>query len=122
MPNLDEPERSAIELGAVLHALSDATRLAVVRQIESDGERLCGALMVEVAKSTLSQHLRVLREAGITRTRARGNQRWVSLRRDDLDELFPGLLDVVLRAAERNCRDARGHAADRTGAQVAATP
>jgi DNA-binding transcriptional ArsR family regulator len=119
---LDEPERSAIELGAVLHALSDATRLAVVRQIESDGERLCGALMVEVAKSTLSQHLRVLREAGITRTRARGNQRWVSLRRDDLDELFPGLLDVVLRAADRNCRDARGHAADRTGAQVAATP
>lgn len=101
MPNLDEPERSEIALSAVLHALSDATRLAVVRQIEADGERLCGALMVEVAKSTLSQHLRVLREAGVTRTRARGNQRWVSLRRDDLDELFPGLLDVVLRAAER---------------------
>ena len=121
MPNLDEPERSAIELGAVLHALSDATRLAVVRQIESDGERLCGALMVEVAKSTLSQHLRVLREAGITRTRARGNQRWVSLRRDDLDALFPGLLDVVLRAAERNCRAAADRTTDRTGATAGAT-
>jgi DNA-binding transcriptional ArsR family regulator len=112
---LDEPERSAIELGAVLHALSDATRLAVVRQIEADGERLCGALAVEVAKSTLSQHLRVLREAGITRTRARGNQRWVSLRRDDLDELFPGLLDVVLRAVDRTCRKT----GDRTAERVA---
>ncbi|MCE6994590.1 metalloregulator ArsR/SmtB family transcription factor [Saccharothrix sp. S26] len=114
MPNLDEPERAAIELGAVLHALSDPTRLAVVRQIDADGERLCGALMVDVAKSTLSQHLRVLREAGITRTRARGNQRWVSLRRDDLDELFPGLLDVVLVAAERHCRKTGDPAASGT--------
>ncbi|MFD9740932.1 ArsR/SmtB family transcription factor [Umezawaea sp. NPDC059074] len=101
MPNLDEPEPPAIELSAVLHALSDPTRLAVVRQIEADGERLCGAMSVGVAKSTLSQHLRVLREAGITRTRCCGNQRWVSLRREDLDGLFPGLLDVVLSAASR---------------------
>ncbi|WP_433263082.1 ArsR/SmtB family transcription factor [Actinosynnema sp. CS-041913] len=101
VPNIDEPEPTDIELGAVLHALSDATRLAVVLQIEADGERCCGALDVDVAKSTLSQHLRVLREAGITRTRACGNQRWVSLRRDDLDALFPGLLDVVLKAADR---------------------
>ncbi|MEU5696135.1 metalloregulator ArsR/SmtB family transcription factor [Actinosynnema sp. NPDC020468] len=101
MPTIDEPEPTEIELGAVLHALSDPTRLAVVRQIEADGERCCGTLVVDVAKSTLSQHLRVLREAGLTRTRACGNQRWVSLRRDDLDAVFPGLLDVVLRAADR---------------------
>lgn len=121
MPNLDEPVRGAIELGAVLHALSDPTRLAVVRQIEADGECLCGALTVDVAKSTLSQHLRVLREAGITRTRARGNQRWVSLRRDDLDELFPGLLDVVLRAAERTTRRAPDRTAHRAPDRQAAT-
>ncbi|MEV0679736.1 metalloregulator ArsR/SmtB family transcription factor [Actinosynnema sp. NPDC050436] len=101
MPNIDEPGPTDIELGAVLHALSDPTRLAVVLQVESAGERCCGALAVDVAKSTLSQHLRVLREAGITRTRACGNQRWVSLRREDLDALFPGLLDVVLKAADR---------------------
>lgn len=101
MPNLEEPEPGVIELSAVLHALSDPTRLAVVRQIQAEGERLCGAMDVDVAKSTLSQHLRVLREAGITRTRCCGNQRWVSLRRDDLDLLFPGLLDVVLMAATR---------------------
>ncbi|MEU4805921.1 metalloregulator ArsR/SmtB family transcription factor [Actinosynnema sp. NPDC023587] len=102
MPNIDEPEPTDIGLCAVLHALSDPTRLAVVLQVDADGERCCGALAVDVAKSTLSQHLRVLREAGLTRTRACGNQRWVSLRRDDLDALFPGLLDVVLRAADRS--------------------
>jgi DNA-binding transcriptional ArsR family regulator len=105
VPNLEEPERSEIGLAGVLHALSDPTRLTVVRQIQAEGERLCGSFEVGVAKSTLSQHLRVLRESGLTRTRCRGNQRWVSLRRDDLDERFPGLLDVVLTAAART--DAR---------------
>ncbi|WP_199444231.1 ArsR/SmtB family transcription factor [Umezawaea beigongshangensis] len=101
MPNLEEPQRSHIELAGVLHALSDPTRLRVVRQIQANGEQLCGDFAVGVAKSTLSQHLRVLRENGITRTRCCGNQRWVSLRREDLDELFPGLLDVVLTAVSR---------------------
>jgi len=54
---------------------------------------------VPVAKSTLSHHLRVLREAGVTLTEPNGTQRVVSLRRADLDERFPGLLDAVLGAA-----------------------
>jgi DNA-binding transcriptional ArsR family regulator len=70
----------------------------VLRQLEGRGETLCGRLDVAVAKSTLSQHLRVLREAGVTRTRPEGTQRWLSVRRDDLDAKFPGLLDVVLAA------------------------
>jgi DNA-binding transcriptional ArsR family regulator len=96
---LEHPECGEITLGNVLHALSDLTRLAVVRQIAEDGECLCGSFAVDVAKSTLSQHLRVLREAGVTWTRCQGTQRWVSLRREDLDEVCPGLLDVVLSAA-----------------------
>ncbi len=97
--DLDQPARENITLVGVLHALSDPTRLAVVRQLEARGETLCGRLDVAVAKSTLSQHLRVLREAGVTRTRPEGTQRWLSVRRDDLDARFPGLLDVVLTAA-----------------------
>jgi DNA-binding transcriptional ArsR family regulator len=96
---LVHPDRDNITLSGVLHALSDATRLTVVRQIDAAGEQLCGCLEVEVAKSTLSQHLKVLREAGVIHTRCSGTQRWLSLRRDDLDALFPGLLDVVLAAA-----------------------
>jgi DNA-binding transcriptional ArsR family regulator len=96
---IDEPRLDEFKLADVLHALSDPTRLAVVRQIASD-ERLCGALHVGVAKSTLSQHLRVLRESGVTHTRPVGTQRWVSLRRADLDARFPGLLDVVVSLSE----------------------
>ena len=46
--------------------------------------------------STGSYHLRLLREAGVTRTRAEGTQRLISLRRDDLDGRFPGLVDVLI--------------------------
>ena len=42
---------------------------------------------------------RVLREAGVTHTRPDGTRRHVSLRREDLDERFPGLLDALLAAA-----------------------
>ncbi|HYS40632.1 MAG TPA: helix-turn-helix transcriptional regulator [Pseudonocardiaceae bacterium] len=98
MGDVDEPVRDAITLVGVLHALSDPTRLAVVGQLDTGGETLCGQLDVSVAKSTLSQHLRVLREAGVTHTRPTGTQRWLSVRRNDLDRLFPGLLDVVLAA------------------------
>jgi hypothetical protein len=41
----------------------------------------------------------ILREAGITRTRVSGTQRLVSLRRDELERRFPGLLDSVLAAS-----------------------
>ncbi|WP_026424337.1 ArsR/SmtB family transcription factor [Actinokineospora inagensis] len=98
MGEVDEPGADQLVLADVLHALSDATRLAVVTQLAEAGELSCGHLDVRVAKSTLSQHLRVLREAGVTHTRRDGNQRWLSLRRDDLDLRFPGLLDSVLGA------------------------
>jgi DNA-binding transcriptional ArsR family regulator len=99
MGEVDEPRSDEITLVGVLHALSDPTRLAVIGQLDAGGEMLCGRLDVSVAKSTLSQHLRVLREAGVTHTRPAGTQRWLSVRRNDLDLLFPGLLDVVLVAA-----------------------
>jgi DNA-binding transcriptional ArsR family regulator len=53
-----------------------------------------------VAKSTLSHHLRVLRDAGLTRTREEGTRCYVVLRRRDLQARLPGLLDSVLVAAE----------------------
>ncbi|WP_338104572.1 helix-turn-helix domain-containing protein [Microbispora catharanthi] len=59
-----------------------------------------GELRAPVAKSTLSHHLRVLRDAGITRTRQEGTRCFVVLRRDDLETRFPGLLAPVLAAAE----------------------
>ena len=82
-------------LATVLHALSDPVRLQIVRELRDGAERPCGQLHVPVTKSTLSHHLKVLRDAGVTRTRAEGVQRLVSLRRDEVDQQFPGLLRCV---------------------------
>jgi len=54
---------------------------------------------VPVAKSTCTHHFKILREAGIIRQRAEGTSRLNTLRRDDLDARFPGVLDAILRAA-----------------------
>jgi DNA-binding transcriptional ArsR family regulator len=50
-----------------------------------------------VSKSTMSHHARILREAGITHSRVQGARRIMTLRRDDLDARFPGLLDAILQ-------------------------
>ncbi|MCW2972004.1 MAG: transcriptional regulator, ArsR family, partial [Thermoleophilia bacterium] len=51
---------------------------------------------LELPVSTASYHLRLLREAGVTRTRAEGTTRYMSLRRADLDARFPGLVDAMI--------------------------
>jgi DNA-binding transcriptional ArsR family regulator len=96
---IHHPAADELDLAEVLHALSDPVRLQVIYHLANEGERPCGALSCEVSKSTLSHHLKVLREAGLTRTRADGTQRLLSLRRTELDTRFPGLLDSVLRSA-----------------------
>jgi DNA-binding transcriptional ArsR family regulator len=95
---VSHPPADALDLPAVLHALSDPIRLQIVRDLAARGACNCGTFAVPVAKSTLSHHLRVLREAGLTFTEAAGTQRVVSLRRSDVDARFPGLLDAVLTA------------------------
>lgn len=88
-----------MSLTEVMAALSDPIRLGLVRLLSDGHERGWGELKVPVAKSTLSHHLRVLRDAGITRTRQEGTRCYVVLRRADLDTRFPGLLGAVLAAA-----------------------
>lgn len=94
------PDLDGITLIEVMGALSDPIRVGLVRVLADGRERGWGALRAPVAKSTLSHHLRVLRDAGITRTRQEGTRCFVTLRRDDLDARFPGLLNAVLDAAD----------------------
>lgn len=93
------PEPAEITLTHVMRALSDPIRVGLVRALADGHERGWGELRAPVAKSTLSHHLRVLRDAGITRTRQEATRCFVELRRGDLDARFPGLLDAVLGAA-----------------------
>jgi DNA-binding transcriptional ArsR family regulator len=97
---LPMPATDAIELPGVLEALADPVRLQIVAAV-APGERPCGSFPLPVADSTRSHHLRILREAGVTRTRVSGTQRLVSLRSDDLERRFPGLLGSVLAAAKQ---------------------
>lgn len=85
----------------MLHALSDPTRMTIVQTLRADPERACGTFPVDVAPSTLTHHFRVLREAGVIHQREEGNRRWTTLRNDDLDERFPGLLDRIVTAYDR---------------------
>ncbi|HEY7967348.1 MAG TPA: helix-turn-helix transcriptional regulator [Solirubrobacteraceae bacterium] len=97
---LHHPQAVQLELDAVLHALSDPQRLRIVQSLAEDPTpRRCGAFDLHVTKSTLTHHFRVLREAGLIHQLEEGTSRLNSLRRDDLDERFPGLLDAILAAA-----------------------
>jgi DNA-binding transcriptional ArsR family regulator len=97
---LYHPASEDIELTAVLHALSDPQRLRIVRELSLDpAPRPCGSFDLDVSKSTSTHHFRVLREAGVISQHLLGTSKLTSLRREELDERFPGLLDAVLGPA-----------------------
>src|SRR5579864_193768 len=86
----------AIDVLTVLHALSDPVRLEIVRQLAGcvgSSELKCGQLEIPVTKSTASHHFKTLYDAGIVSARVQGTSKFIRLRRDDLNERFPGLID-----------------------------
>ena len=97
MREIRHPSASELDLATILRTVGDPVRLAIVQELLARGECICTSLneAVDIPASTLSYHLRLLREAGVTRTRAVRTERHVSVRRDDLDRLFPGLLELL---------------------------
>ncbi|MFC5267077.1 ArsR/SmtB family transcription factor [Kribbella qitaiheensis] len=100
MRNTHHPDQADITLTEVMAALSDPIRVGLIRVLSDGQERGWGVLRAPIANSTLSHHLRVLRTAGLTHTRQEGTRCYVTLRSDDLDARFPGLLQAVLSAAD----------------------
>ncbi|NUR87745.1 MAG: helix-turn-helix transcriptional regulator [Nonomuraea sp.] len=95
------PDLAEITLQQVLEALVDPVRRSIVRQLdETPADIACGGFDIAVSKSTATHHFRVLREAGLIRQHYAGTSRMNTLRRDEFDKAFPGLLDAVV-AAER---------------------
>ncbi|GAA3159288.1 MULTISPECIES: ArsR/SmtB family transcription factor [Streptomyces] len=98
---LTEPDAGDVKFTEVMRALADPVRLRMLAVL-ADGEyHPCWPeeFLVGVHKSTLSHHFRVLREAGITRTRLEGRNYFIQLRKEEVDARFPGLLDAVLNGA-----------------------
>ncbi len=102
MVHLVHPAKDDITLEGVLAALADPVRLVIVKALlKQDNQSCCSAAScTEIAKSTLSNHFRVLREAGIIRTTKKGVENLNTVRTADLDDRFPGLLKAVIKAAD----------------------
>ncbi|MFC7593316.1 ArsR/SmtB family transcription factor [Nonomuraea antimicrobica] len=90
------PEVSEFDLQKVLEALVDPVRRSIVTQLDAAGADIaCGAFDLSVSKSTATHHFKVLREAGLIRQHYAGTSRMNTLRRAEMDEVFPGLLDAL---------------------------
>ena len=91
------PSADALDLATIMRTVGDPLRLEIVRMLADGREHSCNDMnrTLGLPMSTGSYHLLQLREAGVTRTRAEGTQRLISLRRDDLEGRFPGLVDVL---------------------------
>ena len=83
-----------------MYAMGDPVRLEIVRRLAEQGEQPCRDCGGAIAKSTLSHHFKILRESGVIQSQKVGTQRLNSLRKDDLEACFPGLLDTILDAIE----------------------
>ncbi|WP_019930092.1 helix-turn-helix transcriptional regulator [Nocardia sp. BMG111209] len=99
MRGLNHPAIEGIDLVTVLAALGDPVRLGIVAELADGAEHPCVAFDFGITAASMSHHFRVLREAGLTRTRQEGRHRRLTLRRAELDRRFPGLLAPLLAAA-----------------------
>lgn len=91
-----QPNVRDIRLLPVLNALSDPRRIQMVLTLNDLGEQNCAVFKDLMPKSTLTHHLKILREAGVTKLRIDGTQHFYSIRMEELEQLFPGLMGIVL--------------------------
>lgn len=99
MRTIKHPLPADFALERVLYALSDPVRLEIVRCLADVAEASCGELDGGRPKSSVSHHFRVLRDAGLVHTRNVGTTHMNSLRSEELDLRFPGLLSCILSQA-----------------------
>ena len=91
------PPAESLDLATIMRTLGDPVRLDIVRLLADGTPRMCSEISSATGQpdSTCSYHLRLMREAGVTRAEARGTKRLISLRDEDLQARFPGLVEVL---------------------------
>jgi DNA-binding transcriptional ArsR family regulator len=98
------PSREDITLAGVLAALADPMRLRIVKSLLEQHDCMScteAAPCPDMAKSTLSNHFRVLREAGLIRTSKKGVEHRNVVREADINARFPRLLKTILGYSEQ---------------------
>ena len=95
----DEDRYPVGDLQDVLAAIADPVRLEMVRRLRRDGTPVaCAQLYSGISKSTASHHFKILREAGITERNTIGGKVHQSLRLDEVERVYPGILSSILAA------------------------
>lgn len=97
MKEYSHPLLEEVTLPTVMQALSDPCRIAIVRTLLDDGETPCNGVPLEISKATRSHHFSILRDAGLIFTRVEGTRCMTSIRKDEFETRFPGVLDLVLQ-------------------------
>jgi DNA-binding transcriptional ArsR family regulator len=112
------PAPESITVEGILHALSDPIRVEIFAKIADAGAPNCSAFLTvgekSVPKSTLSQHFKVLREAGLVRSERVGVEMRNTARCAEIEKRFPGLLPAIINALKAQSRD---HGAKRANAK-----
>jgi DNA-binding transcriptional ArsR family regulator len=103
---IHHPASDDISIAAVLYALSDPVRAAIVRELTKMPQgmnctEMNQRLGLKMAKSSCSQHYRILREAGIILSERKGVELFSKVRTQELSAKFPGLLRAILSGYER---------------------
>jgi DNA-binding transcriptional ArsR family regulator len=104
MKAYSHPALRDVPFQAVMQALSDPCRVAIVRELlRAKGRALaCNEVRLDISKATRSHHFEVLRAAGIIHTETEGTKCMTSLRRNELNKRFPGLLKLISSVDFRN--------------------
>jgi len=104
------PSLEDITVEGILHALSDPVRVAIFADIVSqECSQNCSTFLTvserAIPKSTLSEHFRALREAGLIRGERRGVEMHNTSRCAEIEERFPGLLRAIVNAHTIQSKD-----------------
>jgi DNA-binding transcriptional ArsR family regulator len=103
MRPLFHPPIEAVRLEAILHALSDPVRVQICLEIAgAECALTCSAFSSvnhrTIPKSSLSQHFKVLREAGLIRSERQGVEMRNTTRCTEVESRFPGLVEAIINA------------------------
>jgi DNA-binding transcriptional ArsR family regulator len=103
MRPLFHPSLEDVTVEAILHALSDPVRVAIFADIAaSECSQTCSNFVNfserPIPKSTLSQHFKALREAGLIRGERRGVEMHNTSRCVEVEQRFPGLIAAIVNA------------------------
>ena len=115
---LFHPAIEDVTVEGILHALSDPVRVAIYADlVNSDCPQTCSNFLQvsekAIPKSTLSQHFKALREAGLIRGERHGVEMQNTSRCGEIDKRFPGLIAAIVKAhtTQQEGKRSRGKAA-----------